>query len=278
MNFFRYALGAPCALLLAGCGTDSTSVYLTVTGSSTVAPLLSEIAKRFESANPGIRIEVQTGGSSRGIADAIAGRANIGMSSRELKEDEAGLVSHPIAVDGIAVILHQENPVKGLTLQQLADIYTGKIERWSELGGPDREIIVVNKAEGRGTLEVFLKAVSLDSSDISADLIAGENQHAIKTVAGNADAIGYVSIGAAEAEIEGGLAITMPTIDEIPPSADAVASGSFPISRPLLLLVPENTQTEDSAEVEATRSFVAFAKGESVSDIISAQLYVPIIP
>ena len=121
---------------------------LTLTGSSTVAPLALEIAKRFEQLHPGTRIDVQSGGSSRGIADALAGRVNIGMASRSLKPEET-LVAHTIARDGIGMIVHRDNPMVALSDAQIIAIYTGEITSWSGVGGNDQAITVVNKAEGR---------------------------------------------------------------------------------------------------------------------------------
>jgi phosphate transport system substrate-binding protein len=129
---------------------DETKIEkLVLTGSSTVAPLAAEIGKRFESLHNNVRVDVQTGGSSRGVSDARAGLADIGMASRALKDDEKDLLSFTIALDGISVILNKANPVDSLNKQQIIDIYTGKIVNWKGLGGNDAPITVVNKAEGR---------------------------------------------------------------------------------------------------------------------------------
>jgi len=170
---------------------------LVLTGSSTVAPLALEIGKRFEQQNPGTRIDVQTGGSSRGINDVRTGLANIGMVSRALKVSETDLTAHTIALDGIGIILHRSNPIEALSDGQIKAIYTGQIRNWHEVGGQDRPITVVNKAEGRSTLELFLQYFTLKSSQIKARVVIGDNQQGIKTVSGNFGAIGYVSIGTA---------------------------------------------------------------------------------
>ena len=173
---------------------------LTITGSSTVAPLAAEIARRFEQKNPGVRIDVQTGGSSRGLADARSGLADIGMASRSLKADEKDLKPHTIAMDGIGIILHKTNSIRVLSDDQIKAIYRGRIKNWKEVGGKDMAITVVNKAEGRSTLELFLLYTELKNSDIKAQVVIGDNQQGIKSVAANPGAIGYVSIGSAEYE------------------------------------------------------------------------------
>lgn len=128
---------------------------LVLTGSSTVAPLAAEIGKRFESLHSNVRVDVQTGGSSRGVSDALAGLADIGMASRALKDDEKDLLQFTIALDGISVILNKANPVAALNNQQIIDIYTGKIVNWKEVGGNDAPITVVtNGGDSMSTLTV----------------------------------------------------------------------------------------------------------------------------
>ena len=137
---------------------------LTLTGSSTVAPLMAEIAKRYEKQHPDVRVDVQMGGSSRGIYDARLGLADIGMVSRALKPAEHDLTPYRIAMDGIGIILHKDNPVATLSDQQIIDIYTGKIQNWKTVGGHDQAIVVVNKAEGHSTLELFLHHFHLNQT------------------------------------------------------------------------------------------------------------------
>jgi phosphate transport system substrate-binding protein len=162
---------------------DSTKLILT--GASTIAPLALEIGKRFEQQNKGVRVDVQTGGSSRGVSDARSGLAQIGMVSRPLKPEENDLTAFPIAQDGVCMIIHKSNPVSGLTNEQIKDIYTGKITNWKQVGGKDATITVANKAEGRSTLDLFLGFFGLKNSEIKAQVVVGDNLQDIKTVAGN---------------------------------------------------------------------------------------------
>src|SRR5207302_980001 len=144
---------------------------LVLTGSSTIAPLAGEIGKRFESLHPGVRVDVQTGGSSRGASDLRQGLNDIGMLSRSLNADEKDLLAFPIANDGVCVILHKNNSVAALSDARVVDIYTGKITNWKDAGGPDAPITVVNKAEGRSTLELFCHYFKLKNSDIQAHVV-----------------------------------------------------------------------------------------------------------
>lgn len=275
VNFLAMAMIA----VVMGCGPNGESSNsaaasnqlrgkLVITGSSTVAPLVTEIAKRFEQLHPEVRIDVQTGGSGKGIADARNGISDIGMASRPLKPDENDLVAHQIAADGVGMIIHQSNPIRELTDTQIIDIYSGKIKNWKDVGGQNQPLIVVHKAEGRATLEVFLQYFHLDNSIIKADVIVGDNQHGVKTVAGAQGSIGYVSIGTAEAEIKFGTPIQLLPIGGVPASTATVASGQFPVSRPL------NLVTIDSKN-DLANQFINYCQSIAVHDLITAQHFVP---
>jgi phosphate transport system substrate-binding protein len=241
---------------------------LVLTGSSTIAPLVSELGKRFESLHPGVRIDVQTGGTSRGIADCRSGLNDIGMVSRPLNPGENDLHGFAIARDGVTIILHKDNPVQSLTDPQVVDIYTGKITNWNQVGGRDAPITLVNKAEGRSTLELFLHYFKLKNTDIKPHVIIGDNEQGIKTVAGNPNAIGYVSIGTAEYDAERGVAIKLLPVGGVPATSENVANGKFPLSRPLHLVTkapPEGLAKE----------FIDFARSADVHDLVREQSFVP---
>jgi phosphate transport system substrate-binding protein len=248
---------------------DTLAGKLELTGSSTVAPLAAEIGKRFESLHPNVRIDVQSGGSSRGVADARQGLADIGMVSRALNPDENDLQPHTIALDGVCVILNTANPVKTLTDQQVVDIYTGKITNWKDVGGKDARITVVNKAEGRSTLELFCHYYKLKNSDIKADVVIGDNEQGVKTVAGNPNAIGYVSIGTAEYDASQSVPIKLLPMNGVAASLANVKNRTFPISRPLNLV----TKT---APAGLAKAFIDFAQSDAVTDIVQEQYFVPL--
>ena len=245
----------------------SEEKQLVVTGSSTVAPVLSEIAKRYESLHPDVRIDVQTGGSSRGLKDARTGLADIGMVSRELKEEEKDLTPFVIGIDGVAMIVHADNPIAELTKQQIIDIYTGKINSWSELGGPDEQIVVINKAEGRATLDLFLEHFGLKSTDIQADIIAGDNEQDIKAVTGNPFSIAYVSIGNAEYDIKAGVPIRLLPLEGVQATSENVAAERFPMRRPLNLVVSKQPEG-------LVLDFLNYARSADVRDIVESFYYV----
>lgn len=271
---------ATAGLLLAACQQGGPSgaskpanapAKLTLTGSSTVAPLSAEIGKRFESRRPGVHVDVQTGGSSRGVTDAQQGLADIGDVSRSLSAEEraAGLVATTIALDGICVILNSANSVSELTIPQLTSIYLGKVSNWKEVGGKDAPITVINKDEGRSTLELFINFLKIANKDVKASAIIGDNEQGIKTVAGNPDAIGYVSIGTAEYDATHGTAIKLLPMDGVAATVENVRNGTFPLSRPLNLV----TKGEPAG---LAKEFVEFAKSADVQDIVKDQYFVSI--
>ncbi|WP_197454506.1 phosphate ABC transporter substrate-binding protein [Stieleria varia] len=245
------------------------SGQLVLTGSSTVAPLATEIAKRFEQQHPQVRVDVQTGGSGKGIADVRLGVADIGMASRPLASDETDLTAHRIAADGVGLIVHASNSVDELSQEQVIAIYTDKINNWKEVGGDDKEISVVHKAEGRATLEVFLKHYEIDNPSVKGDVIVGENEHAVKTVAGTKGAIGYVSIGTAEADIESGVPIRLLPLNGVAANTANVASGVFPMSRPLNLVT-------SGSPTELASRFIQFCQSAEVHDLVKSQYFVPV--
>jgi len=249
-------------------GTEAVPQRLLLTGSSTVGPLALAMAARYEAAHPGVRIDVETGGSSRGIADAMRGTADIGMASRKLKAGETGLVRYLVARDGLAMIVHASNPVAGLSRDQVIGLYTGKIANWRALGGPDAPVTIVNKAEGRGTLEVFLRFFGLDNREVKAGVIIGENAQGIKTVAANPTALGYVSIGAADAAVEEGAKIKLLALDGVAANTAMLAIGKYKLSRDLIMVTRPDP-------LPLAVDFLAFATSAAVDDLIERNFFVP---
>ncbi|MEM7409845.1 MAG: phosphate ABC transporter substrate-binding protein [Myxococcota bacterium] len=248
-------------------GPSALAGKLTLSGSSTLAPLAAEIGKRFEASHPGVRIDVQTGGSSRGIADAHSGRVDIGMSSRALTTSEgAATREHVVARDGVAFAVHADNPVQALSGDQLLAIYRGELTRWSEVGGDDAPIVVVDRAEGRSELSLVADYFGVVPSAFRAGLVCGETQHCVKTLVGNPYAIAYLSVGAAEFERDRGAPLRLLALDGVPASRDSVASGAYPLGRPLLFVT--------RASSPLSEAFLALALSPEVADLVSGQAFV----
>lgn len=263
-------IGVPVSAGAQATTADQLTGKLVITGASTLAPLIAEIGKRFESLHPKVRVDVQTGGSSRGVADARQGLADIGMVSRAMKDDERDLHAFPVAGDGVCIILHKENPVTALSAEQIVAIYTGKITNWKVVGGKDATITVVNKADGRSTLEVFLHFFKLKNSDVKAQVVIGDNEQGVKTVAGSRNAIGYVSIGTAEYDETHGVPIKLLPIGGVAASTENVRKGVFPLSRPLHIV----TRTPP---VGLAKAFIEYAQSKAVHDLVRQQYFVPLV-
>ncbi len=232
-----------------------------------MAPLVLEIARRYEKLHPGVLVDVQSGGSSKGVADAREGSTAFGMVSRSLYSNEKDLKPYLIGIDGVAMIAHKSNPVNGLSKAQIIDIYTGKIKNWKAVGGPDKPIVVINKAEGRSTLELFLHHFDLKASAVKAQAVIGENEQGIKMVSQNPNAIGYVSIGTSEAAVKNGVSIKLLKMDGIEPSTENVQNGTFPITRDLNLVVKGKPDSN-------VLKFIQYAQSSAVKDLVEGEYFV----
>jgi phosphate transport system substrate-binding protein len=250
---------------------DQNHKKLVLTGSSTVYPLAAELARNYESKHLGVRIEVKSGGSSKGITDARQGVADIGMVSRALHENEKDLLAFTIARDGISILLHRDNPVARLTNEKVIAIYTDKVNNWQQVGGNDAPITVTSKEEGRSTLALFTDYFKLKTTDIRADVTIGDNEEALKTVLDNPNAIAYVSIGTAEHAIVRGMPLKLIPIEGVDATIANIRNKTFPISRPLNFVVK-------SEPTGLAKDFISFAKSEEANSIVKERGFVPISP
>lgn len=223
--------------LSAGCsrGADRRAEEVIVTGSTTILPIAEQAGERFQEANEGTRVLVSGLGSSAGIEAVSAGTSDVGTSSRDLKDEESGLglVDTPIAFDGIAVIVNPDNPVDELSTDELRDIFAGKITNWSEVGGEDRPIDLVNRDEASGTREAFSKIVMGEeaSFDRRATVLPGTGQ-VRSVIAASEGAIGYISVGFVEPRFTDTYVKAL-AVDGVMPSEETVASKEYPIARTL---------------------------------------------
>ena len=232
-----------------GCGNNSTSndgtVTITVSGSTSVGPLMEKIAEKYEEENSNISIEINQTGSSAGIKDAMDGISQIGMSSRDLKDEEAAKVKATVlAYDGVAVITNTGNSVKELTIGQIRDIFTGKITNWSEVGGSNAPIVVVSREAGSGTRTAFEEGVEYSEEELVKDAIISKGNGDVKTtVSTSENAIGFVSFEYVDD------AISSINVNGIEPTAANVKAGSYALSRPFLAVTNEQYITEDSQKL-----------------------------
>ncbi|MDU3801486.1 phosphate ABC transporter substrate-binding protein [Acinetobacter sp. RIT592] len=230
--------------LAVGCGSKNSGggSKVSVSGSTSVGPLMEKEAEAYKSVDSKVSIEINQLGSSAGIKDAINGVAEIGMSSRDLKgeEKQAGLKEDKIAVDGIGIITHKNNKVKSITMDQLKGIYTGKITNWKELGGKDAPIVVVSREDGSGTRDAFQEIVGFESTHLTKEAQISDGNGNIKsTVAGNENAIGYTSFSYLDDSIH-----TL-QLDGVDATAANAKDGKYKLSRPFLLVYKEDKLSEN---------------------------------
>jgi phosphate transport system substrate-binding protein len=210
---------------------------LTVTGSTTIQPMMSLFQEEFEK-YASVTMNVTGGGSGAGATAAINGTADIGMLSRDLKSSEisSGLVAHVIAMDGVVIIVNSDVGVTDLTLEQLAKIYDGEITNWKDVGGMDLTIAVVAREDGSGTRECFETTMkTVDSSFVMKNDVATYNSTGGVTSAVNSTpgSIGYVNLNAVEHLSNNTKAIS---VDGIAATSATVTDGSYEISRNLILV------------------------------------------
>lgn len=241
---------------------------LLVTGSSTVAPLMQEVAQAFEKKTPDTRIEVQTGGSTRGLIDVQQGLSDIGMLSRDLTASEVGVQKYELAMDGLAFVVHAKNPLTNLSKSDLQKIYRGEIRNWKQLGGADQAITVISKVEGRAALDLFMQYFEIKASQIKAQSLIGDNEQGLKIVAGNPWAIAYLSVSTANVAVQNKVPVKILSLDKIAASVENVKNGSYPFARKIILI----TKMAPSAE---SKKLIDFALSKEMVSAIEKMGFVP---
>ena len=236
-----------------GCGSNEDnnkasngdSVTISISGSTSVGPLMEKIQEKYEEENSNVTLEIQQNGSGAGIKDVISGISEIGMSSRELKDEEKTSVQGTtVAYDGIALLVNPNNPVKNISLDDVRKIYTGEITNWKELGGKDSPIVVVSREEGSGTRDAFQEIVGYKSEELKKDATISDGSGAVKTtVAGNENAIGFASFEYIDNTV------SALSVNDVERTAENVKAGQYKISRPFILVTKEDTLTEEGQKL-----------------------------
>ena len=259
--------------LFAGCGqkandsgTTAAGGTVATDGSTSMEKVIGALGESFMEANKGTTFTYNPTGSGSGIQAVSEGRCDIGVSSRALKDDEkaAGLKETIVALDGIAVIVNPQNPVKDLSLEQIAKIYTGEITNWKDVGGDDGDIVLVGREAGSGTRDGFESIVDVkDSCKYAQELTA--TGAVISAVEANPLAIGYASLSAV------GDTVAMVTVEGVECSEDTVKDGSYKIQRPFVFVTNKSVTLSEQAQ-----AFVDFATSKDAADLIRTAGAVPV--
>ena len=246
-------------LMAGGALADVTGTVAT-DGSTSMEKVVGALGEQFMLDHAGVNFTYNPTGSGSGITAVAEGRCDIGLSSRALKDEEkaAGLTETVLAYDGIAIIVSPENTVADLTLEQIADIYTGKIANWSEVGGNDAAIVVIGREAGSGTRDgIETITGTKDACAYRQELTSTGD--VITTVSANPGAIGYASLASVKSSVKA------LTVGGVAPSEDTVKDGTYVIQRPFVLVTKA-----DAALSEAAQTFFDYATSPDAAAIISA--------
>jgi len=244
--FFSVLAMAIVILSISGCSRDSGD-KIVIKGSTTVLPITQKAAEEYRKINK-VSIVIEGSGSGNGIKALIDGSCSIANSSREMQSKEIQSATEkgiavkeiPIALDMIVPIVHPNNPVKNLTVDQLKAIYDGSITNWKQVGGKDEKIVVISRDTSSGTYEVWHEKV-MKKTDVRKDaLLQASNGAIISAVSGNPKAIGYVGFGYLDKSIHPLF------VNNIEPTLENGKSGKFPISRKLYMYIDEKKISPDA--------------------------------
>ena len=253
-------------------------------GSDTLVNLALAWAEAYQSVNPAVSIAVTGGGTGTGLAALINGTVDIANASRAMKEDEItaaqanGIepVEHIVAIDALAIIIHPDNPVMGLTIGQLADMYTGRITNWQEVGGLDAPIVLLSRETNSGTHVYFLEEVVRQGDKENSDIFAPQTLLMPSSVGitselrRNPNAIGYDGLGYVDAEHEKILAIALDSESPyVLPGVETAVSGAYPLSRNLFMY----TAGQPTGEIAAYLAWILSDAGQA---IVSQLGFVPL--
>jgi len=244
-----------------------------IDGSTTVGPIAKAMAEYYMAKHKGVNITVSESGSGNGAKSLINGVCDIADMSRFMKpkefkaavENGVHPVAHVVAVDGIALIVHPSNPIKGLTVAQVRDIYMGKIKSWGEVGGPSKKIVKIGRDTNSGTYETFENLVMQKQRVAGETETAASNGQVRARVQKTPTAIGYVGLGFVDRTVK---AIE---IDGILPTPKTVASGTYPISRPLFMFT--NGYPKPGSQLHA---FVTLHLSKKGQEIIESIGFIPV--
>ena len=282
-KFVAFAAALCMAVSLAACGsapsssapaanTDSTDTSastpasqtaelegaVTTGGSTSVEKVILAMQESFMNANPGVDVTYDPTGSGAGITGASEGTLDIGLSSRALKDEEtaSGLVGTTFALDGIAIIVNNENTVTDLTLDQIKGLADGTITNWSEVGGPDAPVVLIGREAGSGTRDGFESIVGVEDVCFYDQELTSTGA-VIAAVAANPNAFGYASLSAVDEKVKA------VTVDGVEATEATVQDGSYKVQRPFVFVTKEGAELSDAAQ-----AFIDFALSEDAHQLI----------
>lgn len=243
-----------------------------VDGSTTVEPIMTAFAEYYMSQHPGVNITVSGTGSSNGAKSLLGGTCDVAAMSRFMKDGEfkgaleKGImpVAHLVALDGLAVVVNAANPVAELTVQQVRDIYAGRITNWNQVGGPDLKIVCIGRDTSSGTYECFEKLVMNEEKIVPSAEVTSSNGQVRQRVQSTSAAIGYVGLGFTKE-------LKAVKINGVEPKPETILDGQYPISRPLFVFT--NGYPKLGSPVF---DFVTMPLTEQGQEIVTSKGFIPV--
>jgi phosphate transport system substrate-binding protein len=251
-RLMRTLAGSTVVLLVVLHGPVAAAASVVVAGYGPERPVIEKLAHRFEMAHPGSVIDIRWNRNLKAIDMVKAGQADLAVSGTE----EPDLVATPIAWDGIAVIVNFANSVKELTKADVAALFSGRVQRWSEVGGADTKVQVIWRPPDRNVTDALLQGLGLDAQIPASARVVRADQRVLSTVGGKLAAVGYISLFQALQAQEFGMPIRALLIDGVEPEEPTVRNGRYPLRRPVLLLSQRQTSPTAEAFIQFARSNV----------------------
>lgn len=270
--------GLLAAAMLTGCsggdqtsqspGISQTSQQSTVStdGSTSMEKVIGYLSESYMEDNKNVKVTYNPTGSGAGIQAASEGRCDIGLSSRDLKDDEKQTLTQTVvAIDGIAIIVNPQNKIEDLTVEQIGKIYTGEITNWKEVGGEDHPIVLIGREAASGTRDGFESITKTkDKCKYTQELTSTGD--VIQTVSGNENAIGYASLASVKDSVK------VLKVEGVTPSKDTIQNGSYKIQRDFVLVTKKDGKLSDEAQ-----KFFDFATSAKADDLIEKAGAIPVI-
>ncbi len=255
-----------CVALMSGCGSSSSSSSssgglsgtVSTNGSTSMETVIAALIESFTAQYPDVTITYDPTGSGTGITAVSEGTCDIGLSSRALKDSESDLTATVIALDGIAIVVHPDNTVTDLTIDQIAGLFTGEITNWSEVGGPDMPVAIIGREAGSGTRDGFESIVGVED-ECAYDQELTSTGAVMAAVASNEYAIGYISLSSLNDSV------SAVSVEGVTCSEGTILDGTYVIQRPFVLVTDPGTELS-----EAAQAFIEYALSDAAADVISA--------
>ena len=259
---------------LAGCGTTNTdtpkdngqvSGTVSTDGSTSMEKVIGFLSEAYMNKNSAVKVTYNPTGSGSGIKAVQAGSCDIGLASRDLKPEEAtDLNGTVVAIDGIAMIVNKENPVKALTIEQIAALYKGEITNWSEVGGADAPVVLIGREAASGTRDGFESITDTeDACKYNQELTSTGD--VVQTVSSNPNAIGYASLASVKDTVK------LISVEGVTPSTKTIQDGSYKIQRNFVMVTKKNAELSPAA-----KSFFEFATSSAADEWIIEAGAVPV--